>query len=124
MAVSRTELSNCLLAATASSPHYSALTTAAPRLRPVCSLQVVRRERTSVSFCRSFALPDNIREDDVSASLDKGVLTVTIPKAEPTPKPQPRRIAVQGVQATDAHQVAPAAPQEAGEGQAEAAAQE
>ena len=55
---------------------------------------MVRRERTSVSFSRTFALPDHIKEDDISASLDKGVLTVTLPKAQPTPKPEPKRIAV------------------------------
>jgi hypothetical protein len=87
-------------------------------------LQVVRRERTSVSFCRSFALPDNVNEDDIIASLDKGVLTVTLPKTQPAPKHQPKRIAVQSVQAADAHQVAPAAPQEAGEGPANAVAQD
>lgn len=48
-----------------------------------------------MSFSRTFALPDNVREDDITASLDKGVLTVTLPKQDPAPKPQPKRIAVQ-----------------------------
>jgi HSP20 family protein len=56
----------------------------------------VRRERHFSQFTRSFTLPDNAREDGIAASLDKGVLTVTVPKAEPAPKPQPKRIAVQG----------------------------
>jgi hypothetical protein len=34
-------------------------------------------------------------EDDISASLDKGVLTVTLPKAQPAPKHQPKLVAVQ-----------------------------
>lgn len=90
---------------------------------PVPTPQVVRRERTSVSFSRSFALPDNIREDDISASLDKGVLTVTLPKAEPAPKPQPKRITVQPA-GGEAHKLAPAAPEEEQEAAAPAAAGE
>jgi HSP20 family protein len=59
-------------------------------------LQVVRRERHFSSFTRSFVLPDNVKEDGIAASLDKGVLRVTVPKVEPAPKPQPKRIAVKG----------------------------
>ena len=66
---------------------------ATPLTNPV---QVVRRERLFSSFTRSFTLPDNIRQDAISASLDKGVLTVTVPKTEPAPKPEPKRIAVRG----------------------------
>jgi hypothetical protein len=76
--------------------------------------QVVRRERTSVSFTRSFVLPDNIKQDDISASLDKGVLTVTLPKEEPTAKPQPRRITVQPAAAAAAAPDAAAAVDAAG----------
>eukprot|EP00775_Hariotina_reticulata_P000604 gene604-891_t len=59
--------------------------------------KVVRRERHFSSFTRSFVLPENVKEDAISASLDKGVLHVTVPKVEPAPKPQPKRIAVKGV---------------------------
>jgi hypothetical protein len=86
-------------------------------------VQVIRRERTSVSFSRSFGLPANVRESDISASLDKGVLTVTLPKAQPAARPQPRRIIVQGAAASDGHRLAPAAAEEVHEtGQAAAAA--
>lgn len=61
-----------------------------------CSAQVVRRERHFSQFTRSFTLPDNIKEDGIAASLDKGVLTVTVPKTEPAPKTEPKRIQVQG----------------------------
>lgn len=59
-------------------------------------LQVVRRERHFSQFSRSFTLPDNIKDDDIRASLDKGVLTVTVPKVEPAPKAEPKRITVAG----------------------------
>uniref|UniRef100_A0A383W5E9 SHSP domain-containing protein n=1 Tax=Tetradesmus obliquus TaxID=3088 RepID=A0A383W5E9_TETOB len=58
--------------------------------------KVVRRERHFSQFTRSIALPDAAKEDGITASLEKGVLRVTVPKAEPTPKPQPKRITVTG----------------------------
>eukprot|EP00882_Tetradesmus_deserticola_P000315 GHRQ01000349.1.p2 GENE.GHRQ01000349.1~~GHRQ01000349.1.p2 ORF type:complete len:161 (+),score=71.90 GHRQ01000349.1:179-661(+) len=56
--------------------------------------KVVRRERHFTQFTRSFALPESVKEDEIAASLDKGVLCVKVPKAEPQPKPQPKRIQV------------------------------
>jgi HSP20 family protein len=58
--------------------------------------KVIRRERHFSQFSRSFALPENIKEDEISANLDKGVLKVKVPKVEPPPKPEPKRITVQG----------------------------
>lgn len=60
------------------------------------TLQVVRRERHFSQFSRTFTLPEHVKEDGISASLDKGVLTVTVPKVEPAPKPEPKRIVVTG----------------------------
>lgn len=57
--------------------------------------RVVRRERTFSQFSRSFTLPDNVKEEGISASLDKGVLKVVVPKVEPAPKAEPKRIPVQ-----------------------------
>jgi HSP20 family protein len=57
--------------------------------------KVIRRERFASSFSRSFTLPESINEDGISAKLDKGVLTVTVPKVEPAPKAEPKRITVQ-----------------------------
>lgn len=42
-----------------------------------------RIERGYGAFNRSLALPAKVRADGVSARFDKGVLTVTLPKAEP-----------------------------------------
>ena len=38
----------------------------------------VFRERRFGSFERSFALPSNVKDDDIKARFDKGVLTVTV----------------------------------------------
>jgi HSP20 family protein len=45
--------------------------------------QLVRREYRSSSYYRCFRLPDNIDESKIDASLNKGILTVKIPKVEP-----------------------------------------
>eukprot|EP00877_Chromochloris_zofingiensis_P001556 jgi/Chrzof1/11400/Cz05g35100.t1 len=60
--------------------------------------RVVRRERAFTRFTRSFTLPDNVKKDDIRASLDKGVLRVTVPKAEEQRKPEPKRITVRGAE--------------------------
>jgi HSP20 family protein len=41
-----------------------------------------RVERRSGSFCRSFALPGDVKTDEIDASYRDGVLTLTIPKSE------------------------------------------
>jgi HSP20 family protein len=41
-----------------------------------------RVERSFGSFSRSFALPETVDADNVSASYKKGVLEVTLPKTE------------------------------------------
>ena len=43
-------------------------------------------ERYSGSFQRSFQLPTSVKGDNVEATFDKGVLKVTIPKAEEAEK--------------------------------------
>jgi HSP20 family protein len=48
-------------------------------------------ERNYGSFSRSFTLPEGIAVDQLRASLENGVLSITIPKK---PEVQPRRIAV------------------------------
>lgn len=43
----------------------------------------LRREREHYSLSRSVGLPEPIDSDGIEASLQNGVLTMTIPKAEP-----------------------------------------
>lgn len=50
----------------------------------------IRRERRSGSFSRSF-LVDNVKDDDVKAKYENGVLTIKLPKAEEE-KAKTRRI--------------------------------
>ena len=44
--------------------------------------ELVRREYHSSSYYRCFSLPENINEDQIEASLEKGILNITIPKKE------------------------------------------
>jgi HSP20 family protein len=52
----------------------------------------VRVERSYGSFRRSLKLPEGVDADAVSASFDRGVLEVSIPKPE---QRKPRRVAIQ-----------------------------
>jgi len=52
------------------------------------------QERHFTKFTRQFQLPAHVDADQVGASLDKGVLTVTVPKVPEPPKPEPKRIQV------------------------------
>lgn len=44
----------------------------------------IRHERTRRSMSRSITLPDAVDEDGVSATYQNGVLTVTLPRLEPS----------------------------------------
>ncbi|MFW9826731.1 MAG: Hsp20/alpha crystallin family protein [Candidatus Thorarchaeota archaeon] len=55
--------------------------------------ELVRREFHSSKYYRAFSLPDNIDSDKIEANLEKGVLTVKIPKVEPL-KPEKKLIEV------------------------------
>ena len=48
----------------------------------------VRRERREMSYQRSFTVGDDMRPEDINASYDNGVLTITIPKKEIEEKSQ------------------------------------
>jgi HSP20 family protein len=40
-------------------------------------------ERSYGSFQRSFSMPENVKENDISADFSKGVLKITLPKKKP-----------------------------------------
>ena len=55
--------------------------------------RLIRREYHSSKYYRCFSLPENINEDRIDANLDKGLLTVKIPKVAPA-IPEKKRIEV------------------------------
>ena len=57
---------------------------------------ITRMERSYGFFERRFKLPANVREDEgITASMDHGVLTISLPKREEA-KPKPISISVGG----------------------------
>ena len=53
--------------------------------------KVHRNERGSLSFSRSFTLPENVDPDKVEAVLKEGILHLTLPKSEAA---KPKQIAI------------------------------
>lgn len=53
-----------------------------------------RREFSYSSFSRTFTLPDNVKESDINAKYDNGVLHVTIPKKEVSAAKPKKQISV------------------------------
>jgi HSP20 family protein len=47
--------------------------------------EVVRSEYRSSRYYRAFTLPENVDPEEIDAQLEKGVLTVKVPKKEPEP---------------------------------------
>jgi HSP20 family protein len=50
-----------------------------------------KREFTFSSFRRSFTLPETVKEDDINASYQDGILKITLPKKEEA-LPKPKRL--------------------------------
>lgn len=44
--------------------------------------QYISKEIRRSSFKRSFTLPENVKDEQINAKMDNGILEVTIPKAE------------------------------------------
>ena len=53
-----------------------------------------RKEYSFNSFSRSFALPENVKEGNIDAKYENGVLKVTLPKMKETPVKASHKIAV------------------------------
>lgn len=54
------------------------------RERSDTAAQYVRREREVQSFSRQLTLPEPVAEDDVDATVNNGMLTVRLPKRDPS----------------------------------------
>ena len=54
-----------------------------------------RVERSSGKFLRRFRLPDNAKTEQIKASMENGVLTVTVPKEE-AKKPDAKPVQITG----------------------------
>ena len=50
-----------------------------------------RREFSHSSFRRSFTLPETVKEDDIRATYENGILKISLPKKEEA-LPKPRRM--------------------------------
>lgn len=56
----------------------------------------IRRERYAGSMSRSFYVGDSIREEDIHAKYENGILTLDVPKVEKRNVPEKRYIAIEG----------------------------
>jgi HSP20 family protein len=54
----------------------------------------LRREFSYSNFVQTLILPDDVKKDDISAKVDNGVLTITLPKLEEKAAQVQRRIEV------------------------------
>ncbi len=58
--------------------------------------KVLRRERYSGTMQRSFYVGSHVREEDVKASYENGVLHLQIPKKEAVQAPEKKQIMIEG----------------------------
>jgi HSP20 family protein len=56
--------------------------------------EFTRREYSFNSFSRSFTLPEDVKENDIDAKYENGVLKVLVPKLKETPVKIARKITV------------------------------
>lgn len=57
--------------------------------------RIIRKERTSGSYSRSFYVGDKIRQEDVKASFDNGELKLIVPKEAPKQIEENQYIAIE-----------------------------
>lgn len=53
-----------------------------------------RREFSYTSFQRQFTLPENVKEEDIKAEYEEGILKIHIPKQEMELKKKPKQIEI------------------------------
>src|SRR5437764_1577708 len=53
----------------------------------------LRREVSFGNYQRAIQLPGDVKEDDISATFEDGMLTLSVPKV---PRPQPKKIQITG----------------------------
>jgi len=56
-----------------------------------------RRERYAGAFSRSIALPARVKQEEVKAQYKDGILTITLPKVEPS-KPKTKKVEIEVAQ--------------------------
>ena len=56
--------------------------------------RLIRQERYSGEMQRSFYVGDSLKEEDVKAKFEDGVLKLEVPKKEPEKLPEPHTIAI------------------------------
>jgi HSP20 family protein len=56
--------------------------------------KITRREFSYSSFQRSFQLPDDVKEEDISASYEDGLLKIVLPKSSTVPAAKGKKIEV------------------------------
>ncbi len=61
------------------------------RRKPLSEIALLYQESAPADFRRQFTLDSTIETGKITATLEQGILTVTLPKAE---KAKPRQIAV------------------------------
>lgn len=54
----------------------------------------LRQECSGTSFYRAVELPEGLKTDDVDAELKDGVLTVRLPKLDPKPEFEPKKVKI------------------------------
>lgn len=55
----------------------------------------IRKEHSEISIHRRMSLPERVKPSDVKAKLTNGILTVEIPKENPTPQPKTTKINIE-----------------------------
>jgi|WetSurMetagenome_2_1015567.scaffolds.fasta_scaffold00301_32 HSP20 family protein len=54
----------------------------------------LRKERSATSFYRYLELPEALKTKDIDAQFKDGMLTLTLPKVEPKPQPELKKVKI------------------------------